>query len=248
MLVEVRDFASGRTYRESYDKLVLCLGAEPVRPPIPGADDERVDVLRDIADMDWITAALATTARARAQWSREPRGVLRRSSTADQLWTASRVARPGASLRIPPTDLHRVAMSWPGDRPLAPPTNTRIPRRQPSPRRTSRTETCARDDDGERGGERVGVGVVRGRRRPRPRRPARAPAALSRGWGGRGERRSSRRRSRRVPPGLPVAASDGRWVGAPVSFMSVQWLTIVVGAGGHAGRSGQRRHAGRSWD
>ena len=56
--VEVRDLQQGRTYRESYDKLVLCLGAEPVRPPIPGGDDPRVDVLRDIADMDRIIARL----------------------------------------------------------------------------------------------------------------------------------------------------------------------------------------------
>ena len=63
--VEVRDLAQGRTYRESYDKLVLCPGAEPVRPPIPGADDPRVDVLRNIPDMDRIIAQLdkdATTA------------------------------------------------------------------------------------------------------------------------------------------------------------------------------------------
>ena len=56
--VEVRDLGQGRTYRESYDKLVLCLGAEPVRPPIPGADDPRVDVLRNIPDMDRIIAQL----------------------------------------------------------------------------------------------------------------------------------------------------------------------------------------------
>ncbi len=56
--VEVRDLAQGRAYRESYDKLVLCLGAEPVRPPIPGADDPRVDVLRNIPDMDRIIAQL----------------------------------------------------------------------------------------------------------------------------------------------------------------------------------------------
>jgi NADPH-dependent 2,4-dienoyl-CoA reductase/sulfur reductase-like enzyme/rhodanese-related sulfurtransferase len=56
--VEVRDLAQGRTYRESYDQLVLCPGAEPVRPPIPGGDDPRVDVLRDIADMDRIMAQL----------------------------------------------------------------------------------------------------------------------------------------------------------------------------------------------
>ena len=56
--VEVRDLARGRTYRESYDKLVLCLGAEPIRPPIPGGDDPRVDVLRNIPDMDRIIAQL----------------------------------------------------------------------------------------------------------------------------------------------------------------------------------------------
>ena len=56
--VEVRDLAKDRTYRESYDKLVLCPGAEPIRPPIPGADDPRVDVLRNIPDMDRIIARL----------------------------------------------------------------------------------------------------------------------------------------------------------------------------------------------
>jgi NADPH-dependent 2,4-dienoyl-CoA reductase/sulfur reductase-like enzyme/rhodanese-related sulfurtransferase len=56
--VEVRDLAQGRTYRESYDKLVLCLGAVPIRPPIPGADDPGVDVLRNIPDMDRIIARL----------------------------------------------------------------------------------------------------------------------------------------------------------------------------------------------
>ncbi len=56
--VEVRDEKEGRTYRESYDKLVLCPGAAPIRPPIPGADDPRVDVLRNIPDMDHIITHL----------------------------------------------------------------------------------------------------------------------------------------------------------------------------------------------
>ena len=56
--VEVRDEQQGRTYRESYETLVLCTGAEPVRPPIPGADDPRIDVLRNIPDMDHIIARL----------------------------------------------------------------------------------------------------------------------------------------------------------------------------------------------
>ena len=37
---------------------MLCPGAEPIRPPIPGADDPRVDVLRNIPDMDRIIAQL----------------------------------------------------------------------------------------------------------------------------------------------------------------------------------------------
>ena len=40
-VVEVREIAGGRIYREPYDKLVLCPGAEPIRPTIPGADHPR---------------------------------------------------------------------------------------------------------------------------------------------------------------------------------------------------------------
>ena len=64
--VEVRDETQGRTYRESYDTLLLCPGAEPIRPPIPGADDPRVDVLRNIPDMDHIIAQLEKGATAAA--------------------------------------------------------------------------------------------------------------------------------------------------------------------------------------
>jgi NADPH-dependent 2,4-dienoyl-CoA reductase/sulfur reductase-like enzyme len=56
--VEVRDRADARTYRESYDALVLCPGASPIRPPIPGGDDPRIHVLRNIPDMDRIIADL----------------------------------------------------------------------------------------------------------------------------------------------------------------------------------------------
>lgn len=37
-------------YTESYDALILAPGAKPVRPPIPGADNSRVFVLRNIPD------------------------------------------------------------------------------------------------------------------------------------------------------------------------------------------------------
>ncbi len=61
--VDVRDLVQGRTYRETYDKLVLCPGAELVRQPIPGADDPRVDVLRNIPDKDPTIAQLEVVLR-----------------------------------------------------------------------------------------------------------------------------------------------------------------------------------------
>jgi len=48
--VLVRDLARGTEYEEHYDKLILSPGAEPVRPPLPGADDPRVFTLRTIPD------------------------------------------------------------------------------------------------------------------------------------------------------------------------------------------------------
>jgi NADPH-dependent 2,4-dienoyl-CoA reductase/sulfur reductase-like enzyme/rhodanese-related sulfurtransferase len=56
--VEVRDLDEGGSYRERYDKLVLCPGATPIRLPIPGGDDPSVDVLRNIPDMDKIIAQI----------------------------------------------------------------------------------------------------------------------------------------------------------------------------------------------
>ena len=50
--------ATGRRYRERYDALILSPGAEPVRPPIPGADGSRVRCLRNMADMDAVNRLL----------------------------------------------------------------------------------------------------------------------------------------------------------------------------------------------
>jgi len=52
--VLVRERLTGREYREGYDALVLSPGAEPVRLPVPGADDPRVLTLRNLEDMDAI--------------------------------------------------------------------------------------------------------------------------------------------------------------------------------------------------
>jgi len=41
-------------YEESYDKLILSPGAEPIRPPLPGVTNEGIFTLRNVADTDYI--------------------------------------------------------------------------------------------------------------------------------------------------------------------------------------------------
>lgn len=50
----VRDRKSGRQYKQSYDKLLLSPGADPIKPPIPGIDSPRILTLRSMEDMDRI--------------------------------------------------------------------------------------------------------------------------------------------------------------------------------------------------
>jgi NADPH-dependent 2,4-dienoyl-CoA reductase/sulfur reductase-like enzyme/rhodanese-related sulfurtransferase len=52
--ISIKNLDTGDTYTESYDKLVLSPGAEPVRPPIPGIDSERIFTLRNVPDTDLI--------------------------------------------------------------------------------------------------------------------------------------------------------------------------------------------------
>ncbi len=46
--------ADGTTYTETYDKLLLSPGANPVRPPLPGIDLEGIFTLRNVEDTDRI--------------------------------------------------------------------------------------------------------------------------------------------------------------------------------------------------
>lgn len=50
--VEVKDYSMGKTYKESYDYLVLSPGADPIKPPIPGVDADNIFTLRNIPDTD----------------------------------------------------------------------------------------------------------------------------------------------------------------------------------------------------
>lgn len=52
--VDVKDFINGTIYRESYDKLILSPGAEPLKPPIPGLDNPRLFTMRNVPDTDKI--------------------------------------------------------------------------------------------------------------------------------------------------------------------------------------------------
>ncbi len=54
--LEILDRDSGDTYVEEYDQLILSPGAEPVRPPIPGIESERIFTLRNVQDTDKINA------------------------------------------------------------------------------------------------------------------------------------------------------------------------------------------------
>ena len=48
--VTVRELATGRTYEETYDKLLLAPGAKPVLPPAAQTEDQRVFTLRTVED------------------------------------------------------------------------------------------------------------------------------------------------------------------------------------------------------
>ena len=55
-LVQVKDLKTGLDYELSYDKLVLSPGAEPIRPPLEGINNEGIFTLRNVIDTDRIKA------------------------------------------------------------------------------------------------------------------------------------------------------------------------------------------------
>ena len=52
--VSVHNLATGETYTESYDRLVLSPGAEPLRPKIEGIESPKIFTLRSVPDTDAI--------------------------------------------------------------------------------------------------------------------------------------------------------------------------------------------------
>ena len=52
--VRAKNLLTGTIYEETYDKLVLSPGAEPIRPPLPGIGLPGIFTLRNVADTDYI--------------------------------------------------------------------------------------------------------------------------------------------------------------------------------------------------
>jgi len=52
--IRVRELDTGRTYDESYDKIILAPGAAPLKPDVPGIDLPGIFTLRNLQDVDLI--------------------------------------------------------------------------------------------------------------------------------------------------------------------------------------------------
>jgi NADPH-dependent 2,4-dienoyl-CoA reductase/sulfur reductase-like enzyme/rhodanese-related sulfurtransferase len=59
--ITATNLETGETYKEVYDKLVLSPGAEPLRPPIPGINNEGIFTLRNVTDTDTIKNYVTST-------------------------------------------------------------------------------------------------------------------------------------------------------------------------------------------
>jgi len=62
--VRLRNLETGEEYDESYDRVLLSPGAEPVRPRLPGIESQRVFGLRNIPDLDRIMSTSTRPNRA----------------------------------------------------------------------------------------------------------------------------------------------------------------------------------------
>ncbi|MDR3259520.1 MAG: FAD-dependent oxidoreductase [Fusobacteriaceae bacterium] len=57
--VKVHDLKNGKDYIEKYDKLVLSTGADPIRPSLPGIENEGIFTLRNVTDTDKIKSYIS---------------------------------------------------------------------------------------------------------------------------------------------------------------------------------------------
>lgn len=65
-VVQVKEKKTGNIYQESYDKLLLSPGAEPIKPNIPGINQKNVYFLRTVYDTDQLKKAIEKDPQGRA--------------------------------------------------------------------------------------------------------------------------------------------------------------------------------------
>ena len=58
-MVTVTNRINGKVYNELYDKLVITTGSDPIRPPLPGVDLDRIFTIRNIPDVDRIKSFIS---------------------------------------------------------------------------------------------------------------------------------------------------------------------------------------------
>jgi len=59
--VEIKNHATGKVYRERYDKIILSPGAEPIKPPLEGVNLKNVFNLRNIPDAEQIKTVVESS-------------------------------------------------------------------------------------------------------------------------------------------------------------------------------------------
>ncbi len=64
--ITAREILTGNIYTESYDKLVLSPGAEPIVPPFPGVQSNKIFTLRNVPDTDTIKSFVSSKKNAKA--------------------------------------------------------------------------------------------------------------------------------------------------------------------------------------
>jgi len=56
--LEVKELLTGKIYRESYDKLILSPGAQPIKPNLPGIEKVNTFTIRNVVDIDRLQQAI----------------------------------------------------------------------------------------------------------------------------------------------------------------------------------------------
>ncbi len=59
--IKVKDLLTGKTYKESYDKLILSPGAKPIVPNLPGIEKANVFIVRNVVDIEKLNTFIKTT-------------------------------------------------------------------------------------------------------------------------------------------------------------------------------------------